>query len=117
MTTTQLVKNNGKCDGCNDFDNDEKHPLTYISWVHHDPRGEEGWAYEDGERVKGQYCPDCMSSIRSLQRRHQQRTVYTVTLMYETEVYAMSESEALDMAFAQRRKLDVRDLRIKVDKN
>lgn len=61
MTTTQLVKDNGKCDGCNDYDNDEKHPLTKRTWTHYDH--DSGWAYEDGERVRGAYCPDCLADI------------------------------------------------------
>jgi hypothetical protein len=115
--TIEIMKTNGKCDGCNDFDNDEKHDLTYVSWVHSDPTGAEGWAYDEGERVKGHYCPDCFSSIRKVQRKRQTVNTYTVTIFHQMEVEAQNEKEASDIAFATRAKLNVRELRVKVEES
>jgi hypothetical protein len=118
-TTTQPTtenKTNGKCDGCNDFDNDEKHDLTYVSWVHSDPTHEEGWAYDEGERVTGHYCPDCLASIRKVQRKRHTATTYTVTIFHQVDVQAQNEREASELAFAIRAKLNVRELRVKIEK-
>jgi len=107
-------KDNGKCDGCNDFDNDEKHELTYVKWTHNDPTGEQGWAYDEGEQVKGYYCPDCLNSIRTLQRNRTTANTYKVIIFHELEVQAQSEKEASDIAFATRAKLNIRNLRVKI---
>lgn len=117
MTTTTENKDNGKCDGCNDFDNDVKHDLTLVTWTHNDPTGEEGWAYDEGERVTGRYCPDCLSSIRKVQRKRQSSNTYTVTIFHEMEVQAQNEREASELAFATRAKLNVRELRVKVEES
>jgi hypothetical protein len=116
LTTTEN-KTNGKCDGCNDFDNDEKHPLTYVAWTHHDPTHEEGWAYEDGQRVTGLYCPDCVASIRKVEHKRQTAKTYTVTIFQQVEVQAQSEREASELAFAIRAKLNVRELRVKIQES
>ena len=71
MTTTQITetgKTNDKCDGCNDYDNDAKHPLTKRTWTHYDY--DTGWAYEEGERVRGHYCPSCLASIVLIETSH-----------------------------------------------
>lgn len=37
--------------------------LTPRTWRHRDPYGKSGWAYDDGEKVTGDYCPDCIAEI------------------------------------------------------
>lgn len=37
--------------------------LTHKRWVHNDPYGLHGWAYEDGETVSGEYCHECLRDI------------------------------------------------------
>lgn len=114
MTTTQ-IKNNGKCDACNDFDNPEHAPLVYISWIHHDPTSAEGWSYEQGERVKGYYCLECLNSIRKLQHKHAEFKTYTITMSHTVDVEASNEHEASSIAFAIRGKLDMRSLKVTID--
>ena len=70
MTTTQITetgKTNRKCDGCNDYDNDAKHPLTQRTWTHYDHGN--GWAYAEGERIKGLYCPECLADIVDIETK------------------------------------------------
>jgi len=81
MTTTQITetgKTNDKCDGCNDFDNEEKHPLTKRTWTHYDH--DTGWAYEEGERVRGQYCPQCLADILHIETEQAKETHEDPTL-------------------------------------
>ena len=45
--------------------------LTHKRWTHHDPYKEHGWAYEDGERVEGDYCHECLRDIEILRADYQ----------------------------------------------
>ena len=46
-----------RCPACDE----ECDSLTYRKWKHYDH--DSGWAYEDGERVSGEYCPECIADI------------------------------------------------------
>lgn len=45
------------CPACGE----ETDTLTSRTWTHYDH--DSGWAYEDGERVRGEYCADCIADI------------------------------------------------------
>lgn len=44
--------------------------LTKRTWTHYDH--DSGWAYEDGERVTGEYCPDCLADIDRIVRTQEE---------------------------------------------
>ena len=45
---------------------DVEEALTHKRWTHHDPYEKHGWAYEEGERVDGDYCNECLRDIHIL---------------------------------------------------
>lgn len=50
---------------------DVEETLTHKRWTHHDPYERHGWAYEDGERVDGDYCHECLRDIALVQADYQ----------------------------------------------
>lgn len=72
-----------------------------MTWTHNDPEGDEGWAYDQGELIRGEYCPDCLSSIARL--RHNWNTMHNFVVYVTTklEIRAKSEDEAVRIARAK----------------
>ena len=64
MATDIDIKN---CPACGESTD----TLTKRVWTHNDPYETSEWAYEDGEAVRGVYCPECIKDIDNLNAKYE----------------------------------------------
>lgn len=84
------------CPACGD---DTYSNYTFRKWTHYDH--DSTWAYEDGERVQGWYCPDCVADIdRITLAQAMAEEDYTEPTLEDWATLASRVCQALSMHFS-----------------
>lgn len=63
--------------------------LQRVVWVHRDPYGISGWCFDEGERVEGFYCHECVTDIDNLNLKYRQ---------WLRESHELTEEQWIDLA-------------------